>query len=421
MRKLSIAALWCSCFALASAQDDNQVKIEVHGFVNHEMMYDTRQVKTAREGEVLLFPLPEAKDVDGDDKNAAGELSMFNFHTRLQVVMTGPLIGNFKSSALIEGDFLGTGDAAPNMVRMRHAFFKLANEKHEWLIGQFWHPMFVTECFPDVVSWNVALPVHVLNRAPQIRYTYAPFSTLKLSLAAVSQRDFTSYGPKSETDNTNTASSSYLKRSGVPDFQAQISFKASQNWLMGLTAGYKTLVPRLSTALNHKADESIGGYNFNVFSKLKTEKATWLVQGIYGQNLSHFLMLGGFAVKDIDAATDKRTYTNIATSSIWTDFAYQASPKIRLGIFAGYVKNNGSSDEVTAFASGKPIVFGLGNDIDYMTSISPRATYAIKRVKFMFEWNNLTAAYGTIQNDLTVSDTKNVTNNRFLFSSIYSF
>lgn len=421
MRNVSIVALCCGCFAFASAQDDNQVKVEIHGFVNHEVMYDTRQVKTAREGEVMLFPLPVNKDANGDDKNAAGELSMFNFHTRLQAVVAGPMIGNFKSSALVEGDFLGTGDAAPNMVRMRHAFFKLANENHEWLIGQFWHPMFVTECFPDVVSWNVALPVHVLNRAPQIRYTYMPTPKIKLMLAAVSQRDFTSYGPKSESDNTNTASSLYLKRSKVPDMQAQVTYKPFDAWTVGATAGYKTLVPRLTTSLGYKADESIGAYNFNLFSKVKTKSITWLLQSIYGENLSHFLMLGGFAVKDIDPVTDHRTYTNIATSSVWTDFAWQASPKVKLGIFAGCVKNNGSSEEVSALASNKPIVFGLGNDIDYLTSISPRVTYGVKRLKFMLEWNNLTAAYGTIQNDLSVGNSQKVTNNRFLFSSIYSF
>lgn len=423
MRKTTIVALFCAAAAVAQAQDDNQVKVEFHGFVNHEVMYDTRQVTYAREGEVLLYPKNELLDKNGEDINAHGELSMFNFHTRLQAVVSGPSIGKFKSSAFIEGDFLGTTNEAPNMVRMRHAFFKLNSDKHEWLVGQFWHPMFVTECFPDVVGWNVALPVHVLNRAPQIRYSYSPTSNVKLALAACSQRDFSSYGPLSEKDDKNTASSSYLKRSGMPDMQAQFVVKPSDKLAFGATAGYKVIVPRLVTADTLQENERLGSYNFNLFAKYKSNKTVWMVQGIYGQNLSHFLMLGGFGVKSDSVKTDQRTYTNIATSSVWTDFSQQLSAKFKVGVFAGYVKNNGSNDKVDAntYVKGKPVVYGIGNDIDHIFSISPRLIYSLKRLKLAVEMNYLEAAYGTIQNDLTVANTKTVSNNRFLFSSTYSF
>jgi len=26
------------------------------------------------------------------------------------------------------------------------------------MIGQFWHPMFATDCYPDVVSFNTGAP-----------------------------------------------------------------------------------------------------------------------------------------------------------------------------------------------------------------------------------------------------------------------
>jgi hypothetical protein len=421
MRKTAIAASFFAIALFAKAQDDNQVKVEIHGFVNNEVMYDTRQVAYAREGEVLLFPKDKDLDATGKiDKNEQGELSMFNFHTRLQVAVAGPTIGSFKSSALIEGDFLGSLNESPNVLRMRHAFFKLTNDKHEWLIGQYWHPMFVPECFPDIVQWNVALPVHVLNRAPQIRYSFMPSAKLRFNLAAVSQRDFPSHGPKTEKDDTNTASSTYLKRSGIPDMQAQIIAKPTETMTLGATGGYKVIMPRIATATNYVENEKLGSYNFNAFARYKTAKTTVMVQGIYGQNLSHYLMLGGYGVKTVDAVTDQRTYTNIVTSSVWTDISQQITDKIRIGLFAGYVKNNGSNDEVSQ-VGGKHVTYGFGTNIDNMVSISPRISYAVKRLKFAVEVNNLTAAYGTIQSDLSVANTHKVTNNRFLLSSTYSF
>jgi len=408
-----------------AAQDDNQVKVEFHGFVNSEVMHDSRQVKYGREGEVLLFPLDKKLDATGKDENSYGELSMFNFHTRLQAAVTGPQIGKFKSSALIEGDFLGSTDAAPNMLRLRHAYFKLTSAKTEFLIGQYWHPMFVAECFPDIVGWNVGLPVHVLSRNPQIRFSYMPSENFKITVAALSQRDFVSAGPASATDNTSTNSSVYIKRSNIPDMQLQMIVKTSPTHTMGITGGYKVIAPRIlavdSSKVQNNNLETIGSFNLNAFSSLKTAKFSWLVEAIYGQNMSNFNMLGGYAVKTVDA-NDRRTYEATNVRSIWTDFAYNVTPKFKLGVYAGQTKNLGSKHEV--FIDNKtnaPIYFGLGNNIDHLYIIAPRATYTVKRVKFALEWFRETAAYGTIGSKMEVTETHDVTNDRILASATYSF
>lgn len=407
---------------VAQTETDDKPKVEFHGFINHEVMYDTRQTQTAREGEVVFYPKPVSKDVNGDDVNAQDELNMLDFHSRLQAVVSGPQIGSYKTSGLIEADFLGSSEAAPNMVRLRHAFVKLANDKIEWLLGQYWHPMFVPECFPDIVGWNVALPVHVLSRNPQVRFTYKPSANLKLTLAALAQRDFASYGPESAG-----GSSVYLRRSGMPDMQGQLIYKLSSTYLIGATAGYKTIMPRIKTSGGLVENSTLGSYNLNLFSTLKTDKLTWQLQGIYGQNLNHFLMLGGYAVKSIDAS-DHRTYTNISTLSVWTDLAYNIDAKWRLGIFGGYAKNMGADDNSTVAA---PQVYGVGynvvatdpaSNIEYMTSISPRVSYSVKNLRFAVEINYLTAAYGTIDAEtLKIKDSEEVSNTRFLFSTTYKF
>jgi hypothetical protein len=433
LRRASIIAFVQAMFMVPmAAQDDNQVKVEFHGFVNSEVMHDSRQVQKGREGEVLLFPLDKKLDATGKDENAYGELSMFNFHTRLQAAVTGPQIGKFKSSALIEGDFLGSTDAAPNMLRLRHAYFKLTSNKTEFLIGQYWHPMFVAECFPDIVGWNVGLPVHVLSRNPQIRFSYMPSENFKITVAALSQRDFVSAGPASATDNTSTNSSVYIKRSNIPDMQLQMIVKTAPTHTMGITGGYKVIAPRtlaVATLENSKKVENnnletIGSFNLNAFSSLKTDKFSWLVEAIYGQNMSNFMMLGGYAVKTVDA-NDKRTYEATNVRSIWTDFAYNVTPKIKLGVYTGYTENLGSKHEVydndTNDATFTPIYFGLGNNIDHLYIIAPRAVYTVKRVKFAVEWFRETAAYGTLNSKMEVTKTHDVTNDRILASATYSF
>jgi hypothetical protein len=413
---LFILASGCISYSVAQS-NDNPIKVELHGYVNYEVVHDSRQVKAAREGDILIFPMPVTLDAAGNDIYNKGELSMFTFDSRLRTDISGPKIGSFNTSGLIEVDFMGSSDAAPNTIRLRHAFLKLTNTKTEWVLGQFWHPMFVTECFPAVVTCNAGLPIHLLSRNPQIRFTWKPTSSLKLMLAALSQRDYVSSGPSGN-------SSVYIKRAEVPELQSQITFKTSENHTIGATAGYKEIVPRIISNTGYATDERLGSYNFNLFSRLSTQKFTWLVQGIYGQNLSHLLMLGGYAVKEItNPEQDIRTYTNIETAATWTDLTWKFN-KIQVGIFAGFSKNMGG-ETVTNVDNG---VYGLGynldgkgNSINYLYNVSPRIAYINQKLKFAVEWGHLTAAYGQLNNNLKVASSSEVSNNRLVFSTTYSF
>ena len=67
----------------------------------------------------------------------------------------------------IEAEFFGTSDADLNGFRLRHGYLKLDWPHSELMVGQFWHPMFVTESFPDVVSFNTGAPFQPFNRSPR--------------------------------------------------------------------------------------------------------------------------------------------------------------------------------------------------------------------------------------------------------------
>lgn len=61
-----------------------------------------------------------------------------------------------------------------------------------------------------------------------------------------------------------------------------------------------------------------------------------MAEGVYGQNLTDLLMLGGYAVSAVDTSTGYEQYTTLNTFSIWTDISY--GKEIQPGLFAGYTK-----------------------------------------------------------------------------------
>ena len=153
-------------------------------------------------------------DKNGDDINAASSFNMLSIQTRLMGKITGPEAFGAKTSGLIEGEFFGTSDGDTNGFRLRHGYVKLNWATSELIIGQFWHPMFITESFPEVVSFNTGVPFQPFNRSPQIRFTQQ-FGAWSVAATALAQRDFLSNGP-------DGASSTYARNAAVPEFNLKL-------------------------------------------------------------------------------------------------------------------------------------------------------------------------------------------------------
>jgi len=192
---LALAAVPALLSAPAAAQEkaSSGFGIALSGFVKTDVIHDSRQTLSLREGHYLLYPKPALPDKDGRDVNGADSFHILSVQTRLQGKITGPDAFGAKTSGLIEAEFFGTSEADINGFRLRHAFLKLNWRKTELLVGQYWHPMFVVESFPDVVSFNTGAPFQPFNRSPQIRLTRT-FGGWSLQAAALSQRDFVSAG-----------------------------------------------------------------------------------------------------------------------------------------------------------------------------------------------------------------------------------
>jgi len=396
-----------------SAQEKKEEKpkwIDFHGFINYEIMYDTRQNQVSRDGEVIFYPKPFEADRNGVDKNAHGKLHMFSFHTRLRAEIKEFEFFKMKASGLIEGDFIGASDAAANLIRLRHAYMKFVSPKFEWLAGQYWHPMFVSDCSPEVISWGAAAPIHVLGRVPQLRLTYFLAPEISIMGSINSQRDLGNMG-------SNGTSTEYLKNSQIPEVQFQFMLKPSIKFIAGFTAGHKVIVPRMVTDSGYVCNESLGSYNFNLFTRYKGDRFDFKLQAIYAQNQNNLLLFGGYAVSQItDIITNTKEYTNLNTASVWTEMSYKFKD-FKLGIFAGITKNLGADTYIDNITQ----IYGTGTNINYLYNISPRLVYAPDRIKFAFELNHLAASFGSFDSYLRIVNDNRQANYRYLFSVSLNF
>ncbi len=197
--KKSASIVLALLFLALGSYAENDLKtpvfgISFSGFVKTDILYDSRQTVSIREGHYLLYPKGEQRDQDGRDVNAASSFHMLSIQSRLLGKITGPDAFGAKTSGLIETEFFGTADGDINGFRLRHAYVKLNWRATELMVGQFWHPLFVTESYPEVVSFNTGAPFQPFNRSPQIRLTHQ-MGRWSLMATALAQRDFSSFGP----------------------------------------------------------------------------------------------------------------------------------------------------------------------------------------------------------------------------------
>ncbi|MCK7511617.1 MAG: hypothetical protein MZV70_51270 [Desulfobacterales bacterium] len=70
------------------------------------------------------------------------------------------------------------------------------------------------------------------------------------------------------------------------------------------------------------------------------------VMGVYGENASDMMMIGGYAVSDITDPVDQITeWTTINNAGFWVDLSTNGTRTVA-GLFAGYSKNLGSGDPI---------------------------------------------------------------------------
>jgi hypothetical protein len=412
MKRLVIL-LFLAVSLSAIAQDkkeEPQFGIKFSGFVKTDIFYDTRQSSASngiREGHFYLYPDNVLLDLDGNDLNANPSFHILNIQTRLKGDISGPDAFGAKTSGVIEAEFFGTIESDINGFRLRHAFVKLDWTKASLMVGQNWHPLFPVESFPGTLSFNTGAPFTPFSRNPQIRLNLKA-GTGSLQLTAYSQRDFVSTG-------IDGPSNKYLRNTGIPGINLQAKVPLGGSITAWGGADYKILRPEIKTSANYETDATVGSMVLFTTVKLKTKPVNVSMMGIYAQNGTDLVMLGGYGISEIiDPVRQDKKYTTLNTASFWIDMTTNGS-KVAVGLFSGFCRNLGSTDDIAGS------VYSRGSNIDNIFRISPRITFTSGKLSFGSEIETTSAAYGTMETNAKVNDAKSVTNVRFLFSTIYRF
>ena len=394
-------------------QPEQNFGISFSGFVKNDFFFDSRQTVDAREGHFLLWPAAESLDMNGEDINAESSFNFLSIQTRLTGKITGPDAFGAKTSGMIEGAFFGHSNGDINGFRLRHAYIKLNWENTELLMGQYWHPLFETSCFPDVVSFNTGAGIQPFSRNPQIRFTYKS-GKLEVYGVAFSERDFTSRGPAG-------VSSQYIRNAGIPALHAGLRYSSKNEdgtgYTAGAGAGMLSIQPEIKTTANYITDQLVTSLNYNAYIRINTKPLVFKLECVYGGNMANLLLFGGYGVSDfVDITTGEVSWEPINNLALWTEI--QTTGKtIQVGLFAGMNLNMGSTEEILGGYQG------LSTSILSLYRISPRIVFNSGKFRFAIEAETDIAAYGDGTYDLNAipQNTKSVVNQRVLFATYLFF
>lgn len=403
-----LTAISTNSFSQSDSLKTNDKKwgIKFKGFVKSDFWYDSRQVFATREDLFLWYPKNILLDKNGNDINAKDCYNYSAITSRLTGVISGPDAFGAKTSGVIEADFSGVANADIDGFRLRHAYSKMTWQKWELLFGQYWHPMFVPEVFPQVVSLNTGAPFHPFIRNPQLSLTRF-IGKWSIQFVTLSQRDNSNDGPES-------FSTVYIRNTVVPNMHLQFQYKGVKN-IFGFAGDYKLIQPRLASDSNIISKEKVRSYALMAYWKYEKGNFSWRFKTIYGQNLTEHLMLGGYAVKTRDSVTGIETYT--PTNHLFILWNALYGKKFQFGLFGGYIKNFGTSDNNT----GK--YYSRGSDIAYMYRIAPSFSAKSGSTQICTEIEYTVAAYGTPDpnNKGKIANSKEVANLRVLLTVFYFF
>ncbi len=378
--------------------------IRFGGFVKSDYWYDSRRVVAAREDLFLLFPASQYTDRQGNDINAQPGFNYSAITSRITGIIYGADAFGARTSGLIEADFSGVTNADINGFRLRHAFGKLRWEKSELLFGQFWHPMFVTEVFPNVISLNTGAPFQPFIRNPQIAFTRF-MGKHSLQLTLLSQRDNASDGPQGPKPD-------YLKNALWPNVHLQWQLNAG-HYTLGAAADFKNLKPKLITDSLFITNETLNSWAFMAYAKYSVDNWALRVKTIYGQNLTEHLMLGGYAVRQTEPERGFEKYTPTNHLFVWSNITW--GKKVQPGIFIGYAKNFGTSHQ------NNGTYYSRGHNIAYLYRVAPSVSFISNKIQISTELEYTSAAYGQPDNFGKVINNSETANLRALLTFFYFF
>jgi hypothetical protein len=389
-----------------------------YGYAQLSNAWDSREMYTGAETLGSFLPKPKRFDRFGNDKNAHPLFHMTATQSTIGIIARGPSFDSIKTLGIIETDFRGGSNRSIGMLRLRHAFGFLDWQQGSFLFGQFWHPLEIPECWPNVVAFNGGAPFETFARDPQVRVVQR-FSNIEFIGALASQRDFASNGPDGETPK-------YIRNAVVPNIHAQLR-AYGESYFAGFAFDFKRLKPRLVSDKKIDVHEHIDSFITEAFLRLNYESLILRMKGIWAQNANDQGLISGFAVRTVDPITDARTYANTTAASFWFDAShfFDVEKVHEIGVFFGYSQNLGAQHKLFIDPkTGKPIIYallGVSQNVDNLFRISPRYIFDKEPFLIGLELEYTQTAWGRPNNYGKVINTKNVGALRFLVQLNYLF
>lgn len=418
MRKILLFLPFSFFATTAIAQEvktDKDFELKIYGQVRADLFYNTRNNNESVDGLFYSYPMDTKLDANGNDLNDQDNSNIYLLYSRLGLDVKGPKLGSANTSAKIEFDFRGSGTTL-SLIRLRHAYFNFNWGKSSVLAGQTWHPFF-GEVSPQVLNLNTGAPFQPFSRAPQVRYRFNHRS-LQLTASAVWQSQFLSNGPDGKSNK-------YIKNSCVPEFHFGADYK-NNNLIVGGGVDMTSLVPRTQSSvkyfdsianenidLTYKINERITSVSYEIHAKYTTPMWYFAAKSTLASNLTQTSMLGGYGVCDIDPITGQQSYTPTYNSSTWVNVVW--GKKWKVGVFGGYMKNLGTTKEVSS-------LIGTGVDVDQLLSGTAEVTYNLPHWRIGLEYNYTAAWYGDLNKaNGKIINTHSVDNHRAVVSASFMF
>ena len=392
--------------------------VSLNGFITTDYIWDTRKSAQVREDNLNLYPLDEALDVNGDDINKADQSNFLAVTSRLGVKVKGPNVWGAKTTGVLEGDFFGNFEGSSiGLFRLRHGYVNLEWTKTTLTMGQTWYPQFIPEVFPGVANFNTGIMFNPFGWATQVKVKQMLTKDFSFTAVAYKEREFTT-----QTAATGSQNSASLN-SVLPTLHGQFQYK-NKSVILGVGGEFKSLQPLTSNGSTTNllaSNEKVNSTSFFGYAKYSNEKISIKAYGITGGNLANFVMLGGFTGKT--EAGKVETYDPIKTTAFWVDIASNGK-SIAPGVFFGYTKNNGSSDDnsTATFANYSRGVSG-NRVVDKVWRASGRVDFKQNKFRISPEIEYTLATWGDLVKSNGTADTnkKDLGNFRTMISCSYSF
>jgi hypothetical protein len=414
---LFVSLLFSSAYAQQPALND--FKLNLYGFVRTDYYLDTYKGNDVAHEDFYLVPWYTGQDANGEDLNEQTSANLTALASRLGVKIEGPELLGAKTTAVLEFDFGGITKTEPTLFRIRHAHVVFNWAKSKLTVGQSWHPFFGGGVYPAVGAFNTGAPFQAFNRSPLVRYDYK-LGKLTVGAAAVYESQYTS----KSLDSGSYSTANQAKRNGVlPELTLVAEYKG-KGVTVGAGAEIKRIKPRMTTTGSlgtYKSEEFLTSKAAMGYVKYQNEKLMVTAKTFYGQNMTHLCILGGYAVASKNELTGAETYTNYNTGSGLLNIVY--GKKWQVGMFAGYLKNLGTTAEIYN-DGGSAITAGLLPAVQEAARGAVHAALNIQKLRFVAEYEITTADYGTGGLDFadgTYSETHRATNNRLSLSMVYAF